>query len=48
LDHENNYIERLSIDHIVAKNFSILAISLSVLHNSFDGPNKIIFRFVFS
>jgi len=29
-----------------ARNFDILAISLSVLRNYFDGPNKIIFRFV--
>jgi len=26
-----------------AKNFVILATSLNVLHNYFDGPNKIIF-----
>jgi len=27
-----------------AKNFGILTISLNVLHNYFDGPNKMIFR----
>jgi len=31
-----------------AKSFDILATSLSVLHNYFDGSNKIIFRFVSS
>jgi len=41
----NNYVERLSIDDD-AKNLNILAISLNVLHNYFDGPNKIIFKSV--
>jgi len=29
-----------------AKHFDIRAINLNVLRNYFDGPNKIIFRFV--
>jgi len=33
LDHQNNYIEHLSIDDNAAKYFNILAISLNVLHN---------------
>jgi len=36
LDHQN-YVERL-------KYFNILATSLNVLHNYFDGPNKIYFQ----
>jgi len=32
------------IDDNVAKNFSILAISLNVIHNYFDDSNKIIFK----
>jgi len=48
LDHQNNYVKRLNIDDNAAKNFNILATSLNVLHNYFDGPNKIIFRFVSS
>jgi len=34
----------LSVDDNVAKSFNILATSLSVLHNNFDSPSKIIFR----
>jgi len=46
LDHQNNYVERLNVDD---KSFKVLkAISLNVLHNYFDGPNKIIFRSVSS
>jgi len=40
LNHQNNYVERLRIG---GKSFNILA-SLNVLHNFFDGPNKIIFK----
>jgi len=29
-------VERLSVDDNVAKNFNIIAINLSVLHNYFD------------
>jgi len=47
VDHQNNYVERLNINNN-AKSFNILAISLSVLHNYFDGPNNIIFRSVSS
>jgi len=39
LDHQNNYVELLNVDD---------AKSLSVLHNYFDGLNKIIFRFISS
>jgi len=46
LDHPNNYVERSSVNDNAAKNFNILAIGLSVLHNYFDDSNKIIFRFV--
>jgi len=48
LDHQNNYVERLSIDDNAEKSFNILAISLNILHNYFDGPNKIIVRSVSS
>jgi len=46
LDHKNNYIEHLNIDDIAVKNFNILETSLNILHNYFDGPNKIIFKSV--
>jgi len=36
----------LSVDDNAVKSFNVLATSLSVLHNYFDGPNKIIFRFI--
>jgi len=48
LDQKNNYVQRLSVDDNAEKSFNILAISLSTLHNYFDGPNKIIFRSVSS
>jgi len=48
LEDQNNYVERLSVDDSVAKSFTFLAISLSVLHNYFVGSNKIIFRSVSS
>jgi len=41
LDHQNNYVERLSVADNVGKSFNILAISLNVLHNCFEGPRKI-------
>jgi len=51
LGHQNNYVERLSIDdnvdNNVAKSFDILATNLSVLYN-YLGPNKIIFKSVSS
>jgi len=34
LDHQNNYVKRLSIDGV--KSFNILTTNLSVLHNYFD------------
>jgi len=37
LDYQNNYVERSSIIGDAAKSFDILATSLSVLHNYFDG-----------
>jgi len=45
-DHQNNYVERLSVADNAAKSFNILVASLSVPHNYFDGPNKIISRFI--
>jgi len=48
IDYSNNYVERLSVDDNAAKSFNILATSLGVLHNYFDGSNKIIFRSVFT
>jgi len=47
LDHQNNYVARLNVDGKTAKSFNILITNLSVLHNYFDGPNKIIFKSVF-
>jgi len=44
--HQNNYVKRLNVDDKAAKSFNIVAINLNVLHNYFDDPNKIIFRFV--
>jgi len=46
LNHQNNYVERLNIFDDVAKCFNVLAIGLCAPHNYFDGPNKIVFRFV--
>jgi len=45
LNYLNNYIERLSVNNNAAKRFNILENSLNLLHNYFDGPNKIIFKF---
>jgi len=40
LDHQNNFVRILKIINNAAKNFDILATSLSVLHNYFDGSTK--------
>jgi len=51
---QNNYVEmynnyeHLNLFDNAAKYFNILTISLNVLYNYFDGPNKIIFRSVLS
>jgi len=48
LDYQNiNYVERLTLMmHTMLQTiFNILATSLNV-HNYFDGPNKIIFRYI--
>jgi len=37
LDHENNNVERLTVDDRIAKNFNIPATSLNVLHNYWVG-----------
>jgi len=42
LDHQNNFIEILKIMSNAAKNFDILASSLSILHN-FDSSTKLLF-----
>jgi len=42
LFNHQNYIECLNVDDKVVKNFNILATNLNVVHNYFDGPNKII------
>jgi len=44
LDHQNNYVGRLSVDDNAVKCFYVLSTSLNVLHNYFDGLNQIIFR----
>jgi len=41
LDHQNNFAGILKIMSNAAKNFDILAISLSVLHNYFDSSTKL-------
>jgi len=41
-------VEYLSVDDNAATSFNILAINLSILHNYFDDPNKIIFKSVSS
>jgi len=43
LDHKNNFVEILKIMSNVAKNFDVLAISLSVLCNYFDSLTKLLF-----
>jgi len=40
LDHQNNFVETLKIMSNVAKNFDILANSLSFLRNYFDSSTK--------
>jgi len=37
-NYQNNYVKRSSVTSKVAKNFDILATSLSVIHNYFDDP----------
>jgi len=44
LDHQNNYIERLSVDDNAAKSFNILVTNWNILYNYFVEPNKIIFK----
>jgi len=44
LNHQNNYVERLSINDYAAESFNIPAISLNVLHDYSDGSNTIISR----
>jgi len=39
LDHQNNFVGTLKIMSNARKNFDILATSLSILHNYFDGSN---------
>jgi len=43
LGHQNNYVERLNIFDNAAKHFNMVAISLNILYNYFDNPNKNIF-----
>jgi len=43
---QNNYVERLSVEDSIDKNFNILETSLNILHNYFDDPNNIIFKSV--
>jgi len=43
LDHQNNFVEILKIMSNAAKNFDILATSLSVLHNYFTNSTKLLF-----
>jgi len=43
LDHQNNFVEILKISCNAAKNFDILATSLSVLHDYFDSSAKLFF-----
>jgi len=43
LDHQNNFVGTLKMISNAAKNFDILADSLSVLHNYFDSSTKLFF-----
>jgi len=43
LDHQNNFVDILKIMSDAAKNFDIVATSLSVLRNYFDGSTKLFF-----
>jgi len=43
LDYQNNFVGTLKIMSNAAKNFGILTISLSVLHNYFDSSTKLLF-----
>jgi len=40
---ENNFVETLKIMSNAAKNFDLLAIDLSILHNYFDSSTKLFF-----
>jgi len=48
LDHQNNFVGILKIMSNAAKNLDVLATNLSILHNYFDSPTKLLFRFVSS
>jgi len=41
LNHQNNYVERSNVKDDAIKSFDILAISLSILRNYFDGSTKL-------
>jgi len=43
LDYQNNFFGTLKIINNAAKNFDILTIDLSVLHNYFDSSTKLLF-----
>jgi len=43
LNDQNNFVEILKVMSNAAKNFDILATSLSVLHNYFDSSTKLLF-----
>jgi len=47
-NHQNNFVGTLKIISNTAKNFDILAVGLSVLHNYFDSSTKLLFRSVSS
>jgi len=42
LDYQNDYVGRSSIMSNAVKSFDILATSLSVIHNYFDGLTKLL------
>jgi len=48
LNHQNNFVEILKTMSSAAKNFDILATSLSVPHNYLYGSTKLLSRSVFS
>jgi len=43
LNHQNNFVGALNIMSNAVKNVDILATSLSVLHNYFNSPTKLLF-----
>jgi len=43
LNHQNNVVGMLKLMSNVAKNFDVLAISLNILHNYFNGLTKLLF-----